>query len=107
MSHNESAPRTLPVIAARGDLDAHTLGPLSADLQAAAEAHSGVVLDASDVSFGDSTFLNLLLRVHQQTDLRIAAPSHAVRRLLSITGADSVLRVHGSVGEAQEQSADA
>ncbi|WNI18091.1 STAS domain-containing protein [Actinacidiphila sp. ITFR-21] len=71
MSTSDHAPTPLPVITAVGDLDADTLHPLTAELQKAAAMASGVILDVSGVTFGDSSFINLLLRAHQHTDLRV------------------------------------
>ncbi|GBP99009.1 STAS domain-containing protein [Streptomyces spongiicola] len=81
------------VITARGDLDMTSLPPLDDALASASAEHSRVVLDVSGVTFGDSAFLNLLLRVHQKADLRVAKPQPQLRRLLEITGADKVLDV--------------
>ncbi|AWI31718.1 STAS domain-containing protein [Streptomyces tirandamycinicus] len=81
------------VIAARGDLDMTSLPPLDDALASASAEHSTVILDVSGVTFGDSAFLNLLLRVHQKADLRVAKPQPQLRRLLEITGADKVLDV--------------
>lgn len=88
------------VIAARGELDQDTLPSLEEALTAAADRHAVVVLDASSVGFGDSSFLNLLLRVHRLTVLRIAAPGEQLRRLFALTGADTVLSLHPSVQDA-------
>ncbi|MGW1887337.1 STAS domain-containing protein [Streptomyces sp. NPDC001970] len=52
----------------------------------------------SGVTFGDSAFLNLLLRVHRTTELRIAMPQPQLRWLFEITGADKVLDVRLSLG---------
>ncbi|MEW2546343.1 STAS domain-containing protein [Streptomyces sp. NPDC047002] len=81
------------VIRVRGDLDLDSLPPLRAALEAAAAAHPVTVLDASGVTFADSSALNLLLDTAQASALRIAAPSEALLRLLRITGADQVLPV--------------
>lgn len=88
------------VVAARGELDQDTLAPLEAALATAADRHRLVVLDASSVTFGDSSFLNLLLRLHRFTALRIAAPGDQLCRLFALTGADSVLAVYPSVRDA-------
>ncbi|WP_227024986.1 STAS domain-containing protein [Streptomyces tsukubensis] len=88
------------VIAAHGDIDMQNLGPLRMALEETAASHPVTVLDTSGVTFADSTFLNLLLRAHQSTSLRIAAPSEPVRRLLEITGADRVLSLYPSVAQA-------
>lgn len=102
MSTNDSAPTALPVLAPRGDFDAENTAPLTAELQETAARHPGIVLDLSGVTFGDSSFLNLLLSAHQETDLRVAAVPAGVARMLDITGADAVLRVYGTVEDAQD-----
>lgn len=88
------------VVAARGELDQDTLAPLEEALVSAADRYPLVVLDAGGVTFGDSSFLNLLLRLHHLTALRIAAPGDQLRRLFAVTGADTVLSVHASVEDA-------
>lgn len=85
------------VVEARGELDQDTLVPLADVLTAAADLHPLVVLDAGSITFGDSSFLNLLLRMHHLTTLRIAAPGEQLRRLFAVTGADTVLSLHASV----------
>ncbi|MER5428050.1 STAS domain-containing protein [Streptomyces sp. NPDC002588] len=88
------------VVVASGSYDLNSLGPLAEALQAAAEEHSRVVLDASGISFADSTLLNLLLRLHQDGTLRVAAPAPQLRRVLELTGADAVLVVRETVEDA-------
>ncbi|MFD6892902.1 STAS domain-containing protein [Streptomyces sp. NPDC059957] len=88
------------VVAARGELDQDTLAPLEEALVSAADRYPLVVLDAAAVTFGDSSFLNLLLRLHHLTALRVAAPGDQLRRLFAVTGADTVLSVHASVEDA-------
>ncbi|WP_030721595.1 STAS domain-containing protein [Streptomyces sp. NRRL S-237] len=88
------------VVAAHGELDQDTLAPLEEALASAADQHRMVVLDAGSITFGDSSFLNLLLRLHHLTTLRIAAPGEQLRRLFALTGADTVLSLHPSVEDA-------
>lgn len=88
------------VVVAHGDYDMNTVGPLADVLQTAAQEHSRVVLDASGITFADSTFLNLLLRIHTMAGLRVAAPTPQLRRVLEITGADTVLDIRDSVENA-------
>ncbi|MFB6427894.1 STAS domain-containing protein [Streptomyces microflavus] len=97
--HGMSGP--LPVIAPQGDLDEDTLPPLEVRIREAAAAHGGLILKASRIAFGDSTFLRLLLTIHQEADLRIANPSPAITRLINLTGADQVLHIHPTVEDAQ------
>lgn len=103
MPEHHSAPAAIPVVAPHGDLDATTVQPMIEELENVIQARPlAVVLDAHGVDFADSTFLNVLLRFHKSTDLRIARPSHAVRRLLEITGADAVLNIYPTVPQAQK-----
>ncbi len=88
------------VVSAQSEVDLNNLPPLADALAQAADNHSVVVLDASGVTFADSTFLNLLLFTHRATDLRIAAPNLQLQRLLNVTGADQVLKIRDSVEDA-------
>ncbi|WP_030293368.1 STAS domain-containing protein [Streptomyces katrae] len=88
------------VVAAHGELDQDTLAPLEEALRSAADEHRVVVLDAGSVTFGDSSFLNLLLTLNQLTTFRIAAPGEQLRRLFALTGTDTVLSLYPSVEEA-------
>jgi anti-anti-sigma factor len=88
------------VIEVGGELDLDTLPPLRQALEAAADAQPTTVLALSGVTFADSSALNLLLLFSQSTDLRLAAPSEAVLRLLRITGTEKIVRIHPSVEEA-------
>ncbi|MET9962201.1 STAS domain-containing protein [Streptomyces sp. NPDC006326] len=88
------------VVAARGELDQDTLASLEEALNSAADRHRLVILDATSITFGDSSFLNLLLRLHRLTALRIAAPGEQLRRLFALTGADTVLSLYPSVEDA-------
>ncbi|MEU0674618.1 STAS domain-containing protein [Streptomyces sp. NPDC006172] len=88
------------VVAARGAYDMDSIAPLADALEAGARKHPKVVLDASGVTFADSTFLNVLIRAHQAGPLRVVAPSRQLQRLFEVTGVDTVLEVRGTVGDA-------
>jgi anti-anti-sigma factor len=88
------------VVVAHGDYDMNSMGPLAEALQTAAQKHSRVVLDASGVTLADSTLLNLLLHINPMTSLRVAAPTPQLKRVLAITGADTVLDIRDSVADA-------
>jgi anti-anti-sigma factor len=100
MSTDDCARATYPVVTAQGDLDADTLGPLAAELEAIAAQHPGVILDASGITFSDSSFLRLVMLTHQRTDLRIAAPSPVVARLFQVVSVASILHLHPTVEDA-------
>ncbi|PPS91005.1 hypothetical protein BZZ08_00603 [Streptomyces sp. MH60] len=88
------------VVGASGSYDLYSIAPLSEALDAAVKEHSKVVLDASRITFADSTLLNLLILTRRAVDLRVAAPTHQLRRLLDITGVDTLLKVRETVEEA-------
>ncbi|MEU9445372.1 STAS domain-containing protein [Streptomyces sp. NPDC048304] len=88
------------VIVAQGEYDMKSLEPLAEALEAAAQKHPKVVLVASEVTFADSTFLNLLLRIRLRTHLCLVAPAPQLQRVLEITEAVSVLDVRDSVQDA-------
>ncbi|WP_406099956.1 STAS domain-containing protein [Streptomyces sp. NBC_01013] len=93
------------VLAVTGDLDIDNVAPLAAALEgAAADGAAPVVVDLSDVSFADSTTVNVLLQGQTLLGprLRLAAPSPFVQRLIGVLGLDSVLPVFPTVTEAIE-----
>jgi anti-sigma B factor antagonist len=69
-----------------------------------------VVLDLSEVSFCDSAGLNVLLWAWRQTGgaravLVLACVPKDLRRVLAMTGADSLLSVYDTVAEAEAEMA--
>ncbi|MEW1682644.1 STAS domain-containing protein [Streptomyces sp. NPDC093594] len=94
--HQRSGAR---VIEARGSYDMDSITPLADALDAAAREYPMVILDASGVTFADSSFLNLLILAHQAGPLRVVAPSQPVRRLCEITGVDQLLDIRGTIDE--------
>ncbi|MGW2280348.1 STAS domain-containing protein [Streptomyces sp. NPDC001770] len=99
LRHSASTPAS--VLAPRGDLDLDSLGPLTAQIEAAVDAHGAVILDAGDITFADSSFLRLILTTHDRADLRIANPSPTVDRLLRIVGADAFLHLYPTLDAAR------
>ncbi|MEV0194771.1 STAS domain-containing protein [Kitasatospora purpeofusca] len=89
-----------------GDLDIETLPPAEQALDEALRTRPSVlVVDLEQVGFCDSSGLNLLLKARLSTtaagaELRLAAASPAVLRLLDLTGADTVFHLHPSVADA-------
>lgn len=75
--------------------------PLLAEIETVIAVHGRVVLDASGITFADSSFLRMVLAVHQRTDLRIAAPSHRVARLFDLAGVDTYLRIYPTLDTAR------
>ncbi|WP_333767150.1 STAS domain-containing protein [Streptomyces sp. IBSBF 2435] len=86
-----------PVIAPEGDLDVENLEPLASRLRSAAVDSPVVIIDATRITFGDSSLLRVLLEVQRLTEVRIAGPQPAVRRLIELVGFDRVLKVFPSL----------
>ncbi|MFE9426373.1 STAS domain-containing protein [Kitasatospora sp. NPDC006697] len=85
-----------------GELDVETLAPAEEALeQLVAAGPQVLVVDLERVGFCDSSGLNLLLKARLAataagSDFRVAAPSPMVRRVLELTGANTVLSLHES-----------
>jgi anti-sigma B factor antagonist len=88
-----------PVLKLTGEVDVHAARrlsePLSSLLGSSAPA---IIVDASGVTFMDSTGLGALMRVHERLDrqgraLILVCPPGPVRRLLELTGLMDALRV--------------
>lgn len=88
------------VVVARGAYDMDSITPLADALDAAVRECPKVILDASGITFVDSTLLNLLILTHQAGTLRVVAPSPQLQRLCEITGVDSILETRDSVDDA-------
>lgn len=88
------------VVAAHGACDVQSIARLEEVLTMAAWTHPKVVLDASGITFADSSLLNLLILAHRAGSLRVASPRPHLQRLLRITGLDAVLHVRATVEEA-------
>ena len=90
------------VVSPVGELDLVTAEPLRAALLALLEkGESQIVLDLSGVTFMDSSALGVLISVHRRmpegSALRLAAVSHTVGRLFSLTRLDSVFPMFDTV----------
>ncbi|NYI06128.1 anti-anti-sigma factor [Allostreptomyces psammosilenae] len=94
------------VVALVGELDHGTADMAREALEAEISAgHTLLVVDCADLSFCDSTGLNVLLatRLRLQEsggEIRLAAMRSAVARVFEITGADTVFTVHPTVDRA-------
>ena len=84
-----------------GEIDLYTAPRLHSELAAviaSAAPASRVTVDMSGVDFCDSTGMNVLLTsLRQATDrgvrFELAAPRSAVRKILQVTGLDSVFTI--------------
>lgn len=88
----------------RGEIDMSS-GPLLRDaLSTAQQGSPHVIVDVSDVTFMDSTGINVLIGAYHQTpeggSLAVLGARPAVRRVFDLTGVSELLMV-----ESQEQTA--
>jgi anti-sigma B factor antagonist len=88
------------VVAVSGEIDLYTAPRLHSELAAATtvEGQPHVVVDMAGVEFCDSTGMNVLLaalrRVREKGgELILAGPRPAVRKILQVTGLESVFTV--------------
>ncbi|MXQ65346.1 anti-sigma factor antagonist [Actinomadura rayongensis] len=87
------------VVTATGELDLYTAPRLQAALaDLPDDAADRITVDLSGVEFCDSTGMNVLLAAMQRVrdgggSFALAAPRTAVRRILQVTGLDTVFTV--------------
>jgi anti-sigma B factor antagonist len=87
-------------VAASGEIDLYTAPRLAAELNnvLATGDSARIVVDMSGVDFCDSTGMNVLLSAlkrarEQGGGLELAGPRPAVRKILQVTGLDTVFTV--------------
>jgi anti-sigma B factor antagonist len=91
------------VVTATGEIDLYTAPQLQSELtRLPRSGFDRVVVDLSEVEFCDSTGMNVLLAAMKRLrerggTLELAAPRSAVRRILQVTGLDTVFTVHDRV----------
>ncbi|HEY9482867.1 MAG TPA: STAS domain-containing protein [Micromonosporaceae bacterium] len=91
------------VMAITGEIDLYTAPRLQAEFTRLLEnGPDRIVIDMSGVEFCDSTGMNVLLsalkRMRERGGvLEVAAPRPAVRKILQVTGLDSVFVVYDAV----------
>jgi anti-sigma B factor antagonist len=83
-----------------GEIDLYTAPRLHGELVSVLSGDNPVqvVVDMSGVEFCDSTGMNVLLAAHRKAreqggDLELAAPRPAIRKILQVTGLESVFTV--------------
>jgi anti-sigma B factor antagonist len=89
------------IVIASGEIDLYTAPRLHSELAAviaSAAPAPRVTVDMSGVEFCDSTGMNVLLSCLRQVqerggELELAAPRPAVRKILQVTGLDSVFTI--------------
>ncbi|MFK0238656.1 STAS domain-containing protein [Streptomyces vinaceus] len=92
------------IILCHGEFDAHTSPLLDKELREAARERVGrVILDVSQISFADSTFLSVLITGHRALTLILAGPlPHRFARLLALTRLDTHLHITPTLTAAAE-----
>ena len=87
------------VISVAGEIDLYTAPRLQSELMAALnENPARLIVDMSGVGFCDSTGINVLLAAHRHArerggELQLAGPGSATRKVLQVTGLESVFTV--------------
>ncbi|MGW0119658.1 STAS domain-containing protein [Streptomyces sp. NPDC003327] len=93
------------IVTLAGEVDHHTGDTLRQALDTADVPRPRVVIDMRQVTFMDSSGINIFIAAHHalsQADgwLRLAAPTRAVMRTLSLVGVDAVIACRDSLSEA-------
>ncbi len=93
------------VLTPAGEIDHHTGDTLRQALDAISTPRPRVVVDLHQVTFMDSSGINILIAAHRAlTDaggrLRLARPTAPVLRTLQIVGIDTVIDCHTTLPEA-------
>jgi anti-sigma B factor antagonist len=88
------------VVALAGEIDLYTAPRLQSELTSVLSDNKSaqIVVDMSAVEFCDSTGMNVLLAAHRVAterggDLTLAAPRPPVRKILEVTGLQSVFTI--------------
>ncbi|MFF9817651.1 STAS domain-containing protein [Streptomyces sp. NPDC014006] len=96
LSVESSTAADIQVLTVAGEIDHDTGRQLREALDAARTAHPRVVVDLAEVTFMDSTGINILLTAHNALTgaggwLRLAAPTGPVLRTLQLVAIDTVI----------------
>lgn len=87
------------VVAVTGEIDLYTAPRLQSELMSAlAKGPARLIVDMSGVEFCDSTGINVLLAAHRHarergSELQLAGPGSATRKVLQVTGLETVFTV--------------
>ncbi|MFE9451894.1 STAS domain-containing protein [Streptomyces sp. NPDC006739] len=93
------------VVTVAGEIDHHTGQALGQALDVSGTPRPRIVVDLSQVTFLDSSGINLFIAAHHavaEADgwIRLAAPTEAVMRTLRIVGVDAVIDCRESLRQA-------
>ena len=95
------------MVALAGESDVYTYDQLRGALETeAAKRVALLIVDLSGLDFMDSTGVQVLLDIRVMMSdrggkLALAGPQNTVARVLNLVGADQLIPVYASVGEAQ------
>ncbi|WDM16512.1 STAS domain-containing protein [Streptomyces lavenduligriseus] len=93
------------VLTLAGEIDHHTGDTLRHALDASGTPRPRIVADMRQVTFMDSSGINILIAAHRALSeaggwLRLAAAGESVRRTLSIVGVDALIDCHETLRHA-------
>ncbi|MFF2205502.1 STAS domain-containing protein [Streptomyces sp. NPDC058145] len=93
------------VLTVAGEIDHHTGDVLSQALDLSGTPRPHVVVDLRQVTFMDSSGINVLIVAHRALTeaggwLRLASPTGAVLRTLQLVGLDTVIDCHETLPQA-------
>lgn len=105
LSITQSSAGDTRVLVLSGEIDADTVSGLREALHIDGTAVSRSVLDFSDVTFMDSSGVNILVAAYQRARaaggwIRMVAPTAPVRQVVEIVGLDTVIPTYPTVPEA-------
>jgi stage II sporulation protein AA (anti-sigma F factor antagonist) len=93
------------VLTPAGEIDHHTGDQLRHALDVTGTARPRIVIDMRQVTFMDSSGINILIAAYQNVTaaggrLRLAAPTDPVQRVLQLVGVDAIIKCHPTLDEA-------
>ncbi|CAL9336697.1 STAS domain-containing protein [Streptomyces griseomycini] len=93
------------VLTLAGELDHHTGDQLRQALDVTGTARPRIVIDLGQVTFMDSSGINVLIAAYQNVTqaggwLRLAAPTDSVLRVLQLVGVDDLVECHPTLRQA-------
>ncbi|MER6289386.1 STAS domain-containing protein [Streptomyces sviceus] len=96
------------ILTLAGEIDHETGETLRRALDVSAHPQPRVVLDMRQVTFMDSTGINILIAAHQDAAgaggwLRLAGPTGPVMRTIQIVGVDTLISCHATLRQALSQ----
>lgn len=80
-----------------GEIDIDNIEPLRTALSEAVRTRTAVLLDCSDITFADSSFLNAILQAIRSVPVHLAGVSGMLASLLKVTGTVEAFHLHPDV----------